>query len=81
MATAESSNSTSTDKSNRETLTTEKSNSEVTRSVFRNGRFWNPWDTWQEDESILKGGFKAIFKEKNNSRIPSQAVSIYWYLR
>ena len=79
MATADLNEST-TDKSNKEpSSTTDNSNSEITRSVYRNGRFWNPWDTWQEDESMLRSGFKAIFKEKNNSRIPSQAVSVYWY--
>lgn len=53
---------------------------QVTKSVFRDGRFWNPWDTWDEKESMMSSGFKMLMTEKNNSNIPSQAVSNAIYI-
>ncbi len=48
----------------------------VTRSVYKNGRFWNPWDTLSEPPSGISSIFKFMFSEKNNSNIPSQRVSM-----
>ncbi len=46
-----------------------------TKSVFKNSRFWNPWDTWIEDEPFFSSAIKMMLRDRNNARIPSQAVS------
>ena len=52
---------------------------QVTKSIFRNGRFWNPWETWTEPGDRSGGStFGTLWKfwrEKDNSNIPSQRVS------
>lgn len=47
-----------------------KSLEDVTHSIFKNGRYYNPWDTW-EDPSFTKL-LKWVATDRNKRNIPSQ---------
>ena len=49
------------------------SSTELTKSVFKNGIFVNPWDTWSSKAPNI---FRMLFKEKDHSNVPSKSVSM-----
>lgn len=45
---------------------------ELTKPVFENGRYRNPWETWK-DVSVIRY-FYSVIETKNESNVPSKKV-------